>query len=439
MKIIRLFLLALLTATCSISAQEWESFTTDNSGLPSNTVQTICVEPTGVKWFGTDAGLVRYDGTEWRVFTQTGEQQTLADNDIQDIAFEVSGYGPEIWVGTGNGVTVLDVDGFTFATPYRTDNRPLLSNKIHAVAVDSNHVKWFGTDMGVSVFDGNEWRALTQENKLLVHDEILCIGVDNECDSLWRYFGTSGKGVSRIFHRDLDGITRASAYDTDWTLMISDTILDFYVIHTQKHWIATSLGVYEHDSTETKRNWNMYTTYEGLVHDAVLSIAEAHDGSMWFGTRGGVSHFINGQFDNYTSEDGLAGNGVHDIAVDTDGSLWFATDGGVTRLSNWSDLDNNRILPENSSLIHNYPNPFNPSTTLFYELAQGGFVRLAVCDVTGREVALLVNELQKPGTYHVFWDGTDTGGQKVTAGLYIAKLVRRGTPLTDSVKMLLIK
>ncbi|MFC1570098.1 two-component regulator propeller domain-containing protein [bacterium] len=439
MKIMKILLFGILISSLSIIAQDWQSFNTDNSGLPSNAVKAVCVEPSGVKWFGTDAGLVRYDGSEWRLFTQTEDQQTLADNQIQDIAFEMSSYGPEIWVGTMNGVTILDVDGFTFATPYRTDNRPLLSNQINAVAVDSNHVKWFATDMGVSIFDGNNWRDLTQENKKLVHDNVFCIGVDNECDSLWRYFGTSGRGVSRIYHHDLDGITKASAYDSDWTIMISDSILAFHVIHQQKHWIGSTLGVYEHDSTETKRNWNMYTTYEGLVHDVVHAIAEGQDGTMWFGTGGGISHFVNGQFDNYTTSDGLAGNVVYDIAMDHDGSLWFATDGGVTHLTNISDVANQDLIPETSQLISNYPNPFNPSTHIKYELAQGSFVQLVVYDVSGQEVKRLVNEIQAPNSYQVSWNGTDQLDRSVAAGVYIAKLSIKGTEQIDSVKMLLIK
>ncbi|MBN2104843.1 T9SS type A sorting domain-containing protein [bacterium] len=425
-----------MIAHLSLFTQDWQSYHTGNSALPSNTVRAVCVEPDGVKWFGTDAGLVRYDGSEWRVFVKTEDRQTLADDHITDIAFEVSGYGPEIWVGTQNGLTILDVDGFTFATPYRSDNRPLLGNRINAVAVDSNHVKWFATNNGVSIFNGSNWWALTEENDKLIHNEVLCIGVDNECDSLWRYFGTSEKGVSRIYYQDLDAVTTASPYNTNWTIMMSDSVFAFHVTYTQKHWIGTSFGVCEHDSTETKRNWNIYTTYEGLVQDNVLSIAEAQDGSMWFGTRGGVSHYYHGKIINYTIDDGLAGNVVYDIAIDKDGSLWFATNGGVTRLSNIKSIGE---MPHESGLVMNYPNPFNPSTTVQYEVTRSGFVRLVIYDLTGREVDRLVNAIQGPGTYRVVWNGTDRLGRSVPAGVYIAGLTIKGLGMVNSIKMIIMK
>ena len=432
----RLILLLILPAV--LFAGSWETFDTSNSPLPSNEIHAVCIEPSGVKWFGTDAGLVRFDGSGWLVFDKTGDQQTLADNDISDIAFERTSHGPEIWVGTRNGLTILDVDGFSFATPYRQDNRPLLSNRIHAVAVDSNHVKWFATDQGVSIFNGSDWWTLTEENEMLKQDDVLCIGIDNECDSLWRYFGTSETGVSRIYYRDLDAMTTASPYDRSWTIMMSDSITAFLVIHTQKHWIGTGFGLYEHDSTETKRNWNVFTTYEGLVHNAVRSLAKGTDGSIWVGTRGGVSQYKEGEFKNYSRSDGLAADQVNDIAVDNDGSVWFATQAGVSHFTEETAVNADSPVPVRSRLLANFPNPFNPVTTIAYELVHGSWVKLSVFDVKGREVKRLVFGIRTDGIHQAVWDGTDQALQAVPAGLYFARL-SVGKELSACIKMLLIR
>jgi ligand-binding sensor domain-containing protein len=429
---------ALLIIPVVIFADTWETFNMSNSPLPSNKTFAVCIEPSGVKWFGTDAGLVRYDGFEWLTFVKTEDQQTLADDHVTDIAFERTSHGPEIWVGTRNGLTILDVDGFSFATPYRKDNRPLLSNQIHAVAVDSNHVKWFATDQGVSIFNGTDWWALTEENEKLKQNDVLCIGIDNECDSLWRYFGTPEKGISRLYYRDLDAMTSASPYDRSWTIMMSDSITAFLVIHTQKHWIGTGFGLYEHDSTETKRNWHVYTTYEGLVHNAVLSLAQGADGSLWIGTCGGASHYSEGQFDNYTDSDGLADDQVNDIAVDSDGSVWFATQNGVTHFIGETSVESGSKRPEKSRLLINFPNPFNPETMIEYELTSSSWVSLAVFDLNGREVKQLALGIQDEGTHRAVWDGTDQAQQAVPAGVYMARLTV-GTKLIASIKMLLIR
>lgn len=73
-------------------------------------------------------------------------------------------------------------------------------------------------------------------------------------------------------------------------------------------------------------------------------------------------------------------------------------------------------------LGQNFPNPFNPSTTITYELARPARVRLAIFDITGREVRTLVNQLQTEGRYAVRWSAEDVGGSRLPSGTYIARL-----------------
>ena len=73
-----------------------------------------------------------------------------------------------------------------------------------------------------------------------------------------------------------------------------------------------------------------------------------------------------------------------------------------------------------------YPNPFNPATTIPYELlgaGDGAAVRLEVLDLRGRVVRTLVNEVQERGrTYASTWNGSDDFGQRVASGLYMSRL-----------------
>jgi len=63
------------------------------------------------------------------------------------------------------------------------------------------------------------------------------------------------------------------------------------------------------------------------------------------------------------------------------------------------------------ALMQNYPNPFNPSTSIKYQIPNSMYVTLKICDVLGREVATLVNEVKEPGMYTVHWnaDGLASG------------------------------
>ena len=94
-------------------------------------------------------------------------------------------------------------------------------------------------------------------------------------------------------------------------------------------------------------------------------------------------------------------------------------------------------IPKISLLHHNYPNPFNPTTTVKYGVAKKGPVTLRLYDVRGRLVRTLVNEIRRPGTYELIWDGTDGSGRKVASGVYLARL--QAVDRTQVQRMMLLK
>ncbi len=97
--------------------------------------------------------------------------------------------------------------------------------------------------------------------------------------------------------------------------------------------------------------------------------------------------------------------------------------------SNENDLSE---IPEGFKLEQNYPNPFNPSTTINYSLNQPGLVTLKVYDITGREVATLVNSRENAGDHAVSFDAAN-----LASGVYIYTLQSNGLRLTN--RMTLIK
>ncbi len=89
-------------------------------------------------------------------------------------------------------------------------------------------------------------------------------------------------------------------------------------------------------------------------------------------------------------------------------------------------------VPQELELSQNYPNPFNPSTVIRYSVPGQAHVRLTVYDMLGREIAVLVNEQQAPGSYDVTWDGTD-----ISSGMYLYRLEAGSKSITR--RMTLIK
>jgi len=77
----------------------------------------------------------------------------------------------------------------------------------------------------------------------------------------------------------------------------------------------------------------------------------------------------------------------------------------------------NSLVPQEFSLSQNYPNPFNPVTNIVYQLPISSNVKIAVFDLTGKEVSILVNEMQTSGKYEIKWDARD-----YSSGVYICRL-----------------
>ena len=95
------------------------------------------------------------------------------------------------------------------------------------------------------------------------------------------------------------------------------------------------------------------------------------------------------------------------------------------------DPDGNEI-PTGYSLLQNYPNPFNPTTIVKYNIVKNENVSLKVYDVLGREVKILVNEMQLPGKYEV-----EMNGSGLSSGVYIYRL--QAGDFISSRKMVLLK
>ena len=87
--------------------------------------------------------------------------------------------------------------------------------------------------------------------------------------------------------------------------------------------------------------------------------------------------------------------------------------------------------------LGNFPNPFNPSTTIHYTLDEASPVRLVIYNLKGQQVEVLVDEFQTAGAYRVEWNGRDGFGRRPAAGLYFFRLQ---TPAHTTVhKMILAK
>jgi uncharacterized protein (TIGR02145 family) len=103
-----------------------------------------------------------------------------------------------------------------------------------------------------------------------------------------------------------------------------------------------------------------------------------------------------------------------------------------------SDKPDQNLLPSEFSISQNFPNPFNPSTAISYQLLAFSCVTLKIYDLLGREVTTLVNEYQQPGKYEVKFDTRHfERSREISSGVYFYRMQAGGSILTK--KMILMK
>jgi len=93
--------------------------------------------------------------------------------------------------------------------------------------------------------------------------------------------------------------------------------------------------------------------------------------------------------------------------------------------------------PAVTRLVGNAPNPFNPTTTIYFDLALAGDVDLTLYDLAGRRVKQLAHGPMNAGPHGLRWDGTDSRGRSVAAGVYVARLAAGGN--VDARRLVLVK
>ena len=139
---------------------------------------------------------------------------------------------------------------------------------------------------------------------------------------------------------------------------------------------------------------------------------------------------------------GLGGNTTADITIlwpmgDTVVIAAVAADQQLQVTESATGVDEPVGFVNRYELFHNYPNPFNPSTTIRYSLKEDAYVSLKVFNMLGQEVKTLVNNFQTAGPKQVEWDGRNERGTSVATGMYVYRM--KAGDFVRSNKMILSK
>jgi len=147
-----------------------------------------------------------------------------------------------------------------------------------------------------------------------------------------------------------------------------------------------------------------------------------------------VSNYLTSS--SYTDED-LEFNTEYFYRVSYFSTEWSEYSETISVILEGLDISNGNNMPLSYKIHQNHPNPFNPVTTIRYDLPEDGLVNITIYDMMGRQISTLISGQQTAGYNIVQWNATNTFGEAVSAGLYLYTI--HAGEFTQTRKMVLLK
>ena len=374
-----------------------ESFNFKNitieDGLSQSTVETIYQDSKGYIWIGTNDGLDRYNGYEFKHYKYDKyDKNSIANNYIVDIIEDKNGY---IWVSTIGGLSRINPDKDEIKNYYSKEDRGNLSNSnLWQLLCTKDNRLIASTIDGLNVYDKNKdkfTRILYKEGELpsqyiySLEEDInghIWVGTDNglveldkDLNIVKSYHDTIGdsdvynvyddsKGNiwvctldNGLFKINLDDKSVENYKNNNSKISIpSNNVRDIISDSEGKLWIATDKGLctfdYEREEFITY-NKKLYQS-NSLIDDEIFCLLKDSSGLIWIGTYSGISRFNpNSNFTHFKldpyEDNSISGNVIHGIYEDDDKTLWIGTNESGVNIINGESIKH--LNKENSNLV----------------------------------------------------------------------------------------
>jgi len=382
---------------------------TINEGLSLSSIYAIHQDKKGFIWFGTEDGLNRYDGYNFKIFRpETGNSFSLNGKWVERIFEDSNG---NLWIITQNGLNKYIPYNESFRRFVLSNTSNVISeNKITVWFEDSFQQIWIGTENGLfkiniltdevtqitdnyiglsnmyftCIFEdriGNMWFGTTEglvvrmkgtdrfthfyhvdNNQLSLSNNYITAIYEDKSNKIW--IGT--KNGLNLFERNTASFQTYSSRAENSSDIHSDIIESIFQDNNGIYWIGTDIGFERFNPTQS--------TFELIVHDSQSShslselrirpICQDSYGYIWFGTYGeGVFRLekISGTLENFKNDPAvptsIAENSINNIFEDRNGTLWFGTFGAGL---SYFDPKNNKF-----PLIVRKPNTVNTLASNF--------------------------------------------------------------------------
>lgn len=366
---------------------------TIKDGLSQSTVETIFQDSRGYIWIGTNDGLNRYNGYEFKHYKYDKYDKNSIVNDyIVDIIEDGNGH---IWISTLGGLSKIDPDKDEMKNYSSREYNGNLSNNnlwqilctkdnkiivstvdglnlydekndkfvrildkegelpsqyIYSVEQDLYEHIWIGTDKGL--IELNKDLEIVKRYEDTIGDSEIYNIYDDSKGNIWICTLDNGLFKINLSNKSVDNYKNS---DSEFSIP-SNNVKDILLDSKERIWIATDKGICFFDYER-----EVFTTYNkepyqsnSLIDDETFCLLKDSSGLIWVGTYSGISVFNpNGSFYHFKSnlydEDSLSGNIIHGIYEDNDKTLWIGTNEKGVNVINEDVIE--YLNKENSNLI----------------------------------------------------------------------------------------
>ena len=374
-----------------------ESFNFKNitieDGLSQSTVETIYQDSKGYIWIGTNDGLDRYNGYEFKHYKHDKyDKNSIANNYIVDIIEDKNGY---IWVSTIGGLSRINPDKDEIKNYYSKEDSGNLSNSnLWQILCTKDNRLIASTIDGLNVYDKNKdkfTRILYKEGELpsqyiySLEEDInghIWVGTDNglveldkdlnivksyqdaiEDSDVYNVYDDSKGNIwvctldNGLFKINLDDKSVENYKNNNSKISIpSNNVRDIISDSEGKLWIATDKGLctfdYEREEfiTYNKKSYQS----NSLIDDEIFCLLKDSSGLIWIGTYSGISRFNpNSNFTHFKldpyEDNSISGNVIHGIYEDDDKTLWIGTNESGVNIINGESIKH--LNKENSNIV----------------------------------------------------------------------------------------
>lgn len=316
----------------------YQSWQTD-SGLPQNTVHAVVQTSDGFMWFATEAGLVRFDSVDFKVYTPKSEPQ-LASEVVYGLIEDRSG---ALWIGTANGVSRLSHGSF-HAFPETA------GTSVWSLYQDHGGGIWALNSSGLSRLEGGRFVNVPGIPLLDEHSRM----VEQTDGSLWlatteglfrsapgnaTYFTLAGRASpiqailldrkGQVWAGTRGGIERCDRSGCGpFAPLASKDVSALAETPWGGVWAGGDSGLWFFDPDKSGTPPRSYTTSDGLPSSRVNLLFPDREGAVWIGTSGGIARLLNGKIESFTPREGFSSNIVLSVTEDREGNLWLGTESG---------------------------------------------------------------------------------------------------------------